>query len=82
LSTALTELQDVVGKEFVKRYVRVECGTLRLVLDQEGVRADAAIVVHLLTQAHLRAGTAATRTGALRDVSPWPQEAFREGHAH
>jgi hypothetical protein len=39
------KLQDVVGKTFVKQHMGVECGTLRLVLDQEGVRADAAIGV-------------------------------------
>ena len=80
MSTALTKPQDVVDKKFVKQHVGVECDTLRLVLDQEGVRADAAIgVPHF---AHKDAGTRAAGKGteALRGIGPWPQEAFRKDH--
>ena len=73
--------QDVAGKKFVRQYVEVEYGALRLALDQEGVRADAAI--GLLHLAHTDAGApAATKgTAALRCACAWPQEAFREGDA-
>jgi hypothetical protein len=50
-------------------------------LDQEGVRADAAIgVPHV---AHTNAGTraAAKGTGTLCGACAWAQEAFREGDA-
>jgi hypothetical protein len=36
LSMPLTKPQDVVSKEFGKQHVGVKCGTLRLMLDQEG----------------------------------------------
>ena len=81
LSPALTKPQDVVGKTFVKQHVGVECGTLRLVLDEEGVRADAAIgVPHF---AHSDAGTraAAKGTEAFCGACAWTQAAFREGDA-
>jgi hypothetical protein len=81
LSTAPTKPQDIVGKQFVKQHVGVECGTLKLVLDQEGVRADAAIgVPHV---AHTDSGTraAAARKGTLHGACTWPQAAFPEGDA-
>ena len=78
---ALTKPQDVVVKEFNKQHVGVKYGTLRLMLDQEGARADAAIVVPHLTNTDAGTRAAATRTGALRGAGSWPQEAFREGDA-
>jgi hypothetical protein len=65
-----------VDKSFAKQYVGVECGTLRLVLDQEGVRADAATGVPHLADTDSGTRAAAKRTKALRDVSSGTQEAI------
>ena len=65
-----------VGKSFAKQHVGVECGTLRLVLDQEGVRADAATGVPHLADTDSGTRAAAKRTKALRDVSSGTQEAI------
>src|SRR5215212_7017453 len=65
-----------VGKSFTKQHVGVECGTLRLVLDQEGVRADAATGVPHLADTDSGTRAAAKRTKALRDVSSGTQEAI------
>jgi hypothetical protein len=65
-----------VDKSFAKQHVGVECGTLRLVLDQEGVRADAATGVPHLADTDSGTRAAAKRTKALRDVSSGTQEAI------
>jgi hypothetical protein len=65
-----------VGKSFVKQHVGVEYGTLRLVLDQEGVRADEATGVPHLADTDSGTRAAAKRTKALRDVSSGTQEAI------
>jgi hypothetical protein len=70
-----------VGKSFVKQHVGVEYGTLRLVLDQEGVRADEATGVPHLADTDSGTRAAAKGTKALRCACAWPQEAFREGQA-
>jgi len=56
--------------------VGVEYGTLRLVLDQEGVRADEATGVPHLADTDSGTRAAAKRTKALRDVSSGTQEAI------
>jgi hypothetical protein len=70
-----------VSKSFVKQHVGVEYGTLRLVLDQEGVRADEATGVPHLADTDSGTRAAAKGTKALRCACAWPQEAFREGQA-
>jgi hypothetical protein len=78
---ALMKPQDVVGKEFINQHVGVECGTVRPVLDQEGVRADAATIVPQVAHTDPRTRAAEEGTGTLRCASAWAQEAFRKGHA-
>ncbi len=78
---ALTKPQDIVGKEFINQHVGVECGTVRPVLDQEGVRADAATGVPHVAHSDPGTRTAAKGTGTLRRACARPKEAFRKGHA-
>jgi hypothetical protein len=73
--------QDVAGKRFNTQHVEVERATLRPVVDQEGVRAVAATVVHHVTHTDAGAGAAAKGTGTLRGACAWAQEAFRESDA-
>jgi hypothetical protein len=70
----LSNTRCSVDKSFAKQHVGVECGTLRLVLDQEGVRADAATGVPHLADTDSGTRAAAKRTKALRDVSSGTQE--------
>jgi hypothetical protein len=72
----LSNTRCSVDKSFAKQHVGVECGTLRLVLDQEGVRADAATGVPHLADTDSGTRAAAKRTKALRDVSSGTQEAI------
>jgi hypothetical protein len=72
----LSNTRCSVDKSFTKQHVGVECGTLRLVLDQEGVRADAATGVPHLADTDSGTRAAAKRTKALRDVSSGTQEAI------
>jgi hypothetical protein len=72
----LSNTRCSVDKSFAKEHVGVECGTLRLVLDQEGVRADAATGVPHLADTDSGTRAAAKRTKALRDVSSGTQEAI------
>jgi hypothetical protein len=51
------------------------------VLDQEGVRADAAIGVPHFAHSDPRTRAEAKGTGALCGTRAWPQEALRKGHA-
>ena len=64
MSTARTEPQDAVRKKkSVKQHIGVEADTLRLVLDQEGVRADAAIGVPHVAHTDHATRAAAKGTG-------------------